>query len=126
MAAAIIPLIGSAVAALGPMIPGIVQAVEGLFGSKTGPQKLATATTMVTAGATAAVAAGKITAVPDPSTIETMIETALAAIKQVGPTAATPAATPGTTLATKQAGALQGASGLTSGLKVTLTGVITS
>jgi hypothetical protein len=117
MAAAIIPLIGSAVAALGPMIPGIVQAVEGLFGSKTGPQKLATATTMVTAGATAAVAAGKITAVPDPSTIETMIETALATLKQPGAVPASPTATPAVKAPAIPASA---------GLKVTLTGVITS
>ena len=118
MAAAIIPLIGSAVAALGPMIPGIVQAVEGLFGGKTGPQKLATATTMVTAGATAAVAAGKITAVPDASTIETMIETALAALKQPGATVPpTPSVAP-----TAKAPAIPA----TPGLKVTLTGVITS
>jgi hypothetical protein len=122
MAAAIIPLIGSAVAALGPMIPGIVQAVEGLFGSKTGPQKLATATTMVTAGATAAVAAGKITAVPDPSTIETMIETALATLKQpgavpAGPTA-TPAATPKPTATPATPSAAPG------GVKVTFTGLV--
>ena len=122
MAAAIIPLIGSAVAALGPMIPGIVQAVEGLFGSKTGPQKLATATMMVTAGATAAVAAGKITAVPDPSTIETMIETALATLKQpgavpAGPTA-TPAATPKPTATPATPSAAPG------GVKVTFTGLV--
>lgn len=75
MAAAIIPLVVSAISAIGPHIPDVVQLVEGLFGhsavtgSKDGAAKSATAVSLLTTALTALANAGKIpsTAVVDPS-----------------------------------------------------------
>jgi hypothetical protein len=76
MAAAIIPLVASAVAAIAPQIPSIVQLVEGLFGhsSQTGKQegiaKLQAAVALLQQALTALANAGKIPSAPviDPNT----------------------------------------------------------
>ena len=98
MAAAIIPIIASAIPVLVPEIPKIVQAVEGLFGAKTGPQKLDTATALASQLATDLAKAGKIQGVPDLSSITTMVEQVVQALKAAGqlpaPTAPAPATAP--------------------------------
>lgn len=75
MAAAIIPLVSAAIAAVGPRIPGIISFVEGLFGhsdqtgQKDGPVKLETAVAMLETALQHLANAGKIPSAPvvDPS-----------------------------------------------------------
>ena|ERR1700674_107616 len=75
MAAAIIPLVAAAVGAISPLIPSIVQSVEGLFGHSTssgqkdGADKMTAAVSMLTAALQQLANAGKIPSGPvvDPS-----------------------------------------------------------
>jgi hypothetical protein len=48
MAAAIVPLVISAVGLITPLIPGVITFVENLFGKGTGPQKMSTAVDLLT------------------------------------------------------------------------------
>ena len=88
MAAAIIPFIPLIVSA----VPQIVAFVEGLFGPKTGPQKFATATTLVESVAKDLAAAGKIPGAPDLTTIQNVIETTVQLMKSQGQLASSPVA----------------------------------
>lgn len=75
MAGAIIPLVATAIGAISPFVPSIVQAVESVFGasattgSKDGPQKMATAVEILTSLLQGLANAGKIPSAPvvDPS-----------------------------------------------------------
>lgn len=84
MATIAIPLIASAVSALLPQIPGIVQAVEGWFGGGQGPTKLATALDMTSAAANRLATAGKIDGIPDATTLTTLVETVVQQLKSQG------------------------------------------
>lgn len=84
MAAAIIPVIASTITALSPLVPPIIQGVEALFGPKTGPTKLQTAVDMLGKAAEALAAAGKIQGIPDLSTLTTLVQSSVDALKAQG------------------------------------------
>jgi hypothetical protein len=100
MAAAIIPLIASGVSALLPLIPGIVQGVENLFGAKTGQAKMDAAVAMAMEAAKALAAAGKIQGIPDLSSVASLVEVIVQQLKNSGqlppPTGAAPSQPGGT------------------------------
>lgn len=84
MATAIIPLIVSAASSLLPEIPKIIQAIEGLFGAKTGATKLQVAIDMVTVAANQLAAAGKINGIPTVDTILALVESVVQGLNARG------------------------------------------
>lgn len=141
MAAAIIPLVASAVGAISPFVPEIVQFVEGLFGhstassNKDGAIKMETAVTILTTALQQLANAGKIPSAPVvdprlPAGLAGAVQQAVDALKAQGhlgsPTTAQPATQPVTKTASKGSAAQQPASTRVAGMKVTITGMMTA
>ncbi len=80
MAAAIVPFIPLIVSAA----PSIVHFVEGLFGPKTGKQKMATATSLLQVVAQDLASAGKIPGAPDLTTLQNVLEMSVQILKGQG------------------------------------------
>jgi hypothetical protein len=136
MAAAIIPLVAAAVGAISPLIPGIVQAVEGLFGhsattnTQDGAAKMQAAVAMLTAALQQLANAGRIPSGPvvDPSLpagLAGAVQQAVDALKAQGllgsPTAGQSTAKPAPPATASQSGGPS-----VGGMKVTITGLMTA
>lgn len=76
--------IAAIIGLVGPLLPAMIKGIEGLFGSKTGPAKLATVEQMVSQLLAALGAAGKAGGAPIPENIRAAIEAVLAALKAQG------------------------------------------
>jgi uncharacterized protein (DUF697 family) len=84
MAAAIVPLISAAAPVLVPLIVSLVKKVEGLFGKKTGPAKLAAVSQATQAVANNLSAAGNIPGLLNMETIISLVEGVVQALKANG------------------------------------------
>ena len=130
MAAAIIPLVSAAIAAIGPQIPNIVQSVEALFGhssttgTQTGPLKMQASVDALTAMLQSFANAGLIPSAPVvdsslPAGLVGAIQTVVDQLKAAGGLSATSVVPPTTQVVAKPAAAAS-----VSGTKVTITGVM--
>jgi hypothetical protein len=81
-------------------IPSIIQIVEGLFGPKTGPTKLQVSTDILKQITDALAAAGKISGIPDQSTLALIIESVFQQMKAAGQATGTVVAPVGATTGT--------------------------
>jgi uncharacterized protein (DUF697 family) len=84
MAAAIVPLISAAAPILVPLIVSLVNKVEGLFGKKTGPAKLAAVSQATQAVASNLSAAGNLPGLLNMETIISLVEGVVQALKANG------------------------------------------
>jgi len=84
MASSIVPIITSGVAALLPLVPGIIAQVEQLFGSGSGDKKLAAATGSLKTAAEHAVQANKMPEVPSDDALSAVIQTVFQLLKNSG------------------------------------------
>ena len=84
MASSIVPIITSGVAALLPLVPGIIAQVEQLFGAGGGDKKLAAATGSLKTAAEHAVQANKMPEVPSDDALSAVIQTVFQLLKNSG------------------------------------------